>query len=112
MGIEKHKAYIDFSSQATCQITTIFRQKTFDLKDGDIIDLVKLEKVTTDYNPFTSPPCAFFATCSELDDKNHPKYIIIEVWALIDISNQPEIWGQVDLYQGPTGLYEGRIWTG
>ena len=44
MSIEERRAYIDFLGAEKCQITTPFQQKTFDLKYGDAIDLIKLKK--------------------------------------------------------------------
>lgn len=112
MGIESHKAYIEFNSQKKCCITTVYRQKSFDLENEDVIDLIKLKKIKINESVFNNPPCSFFATCSELSDQNHPSYIIIEIWAIIDPSNTPEIWGQLDLYDGSAEVFQGNIWTG
>ena len=114
MSLENRKAYIDFLSPECCKITTLFRQKSFDLEDRDVIDLIKLKKLKEPLTmrTFTDPPCPFFATAIMHDDEKRSDHIIMEVYAVIDPStlNDPAPWGHVSLYNGPKN-FRGKIYV-
>jgi len=113
--IFRRKAYIDFSTKEKCQITTSMRQKIMTLKDGDIIDLIELKKVKTDFHVVHNPPCSLYAIISLFEDadpdkpKNVHSFLIAEVFAVINPTKKPKKWGSASLYTGAK-LFEGNVW--
>jgi len=112
MGIEKRKAYIDFLGVEKCQITTLFVQKTLNLEDGDIIDLVTLKKVKWSYDPLDTPPCSFFGIAHILNKnkKEGPKHIILRIYARTNPFKEIDSWGHVSIYENQKNI-KGRIYV-
>jgi hypothetical protein len=109
MSLMRRKAYVEFQNSHKCTITTPFLQKALTLKDGDIIDLINLKKLPPQRHIYAKPPCSFYAVCGEVKDGRSP-YILMEAYAIIDLSNRPESWGSVDLYDEKAKCFEGTIW--
>jgi len=106
--LERRKAYIEFHSTNSCTITTTFRQKSFNLKPYDVVDLITLKKVKSSFDAYVNPPCAFYAFFGEVSDGR--KYLMAEVYAVTDPSGRPNSWGCSDIYDENKKVFEGTIW--